>query len=53
MSDYDSLYKFLVQLRDDEFEGCPGITYDNGRKHLSQRVGSKEFLPSRSEPRDR
>lgn len=29
-SDYDDLYEFLSQLRDDEFEGCPGITYKNG-----------------------
>ena len=29
-SDYDDLYEFLSQLRDDEFEGCPGITYENG-----------------------
>ena len=24
-SDYDDLYEFLSQLRDDEFEGYPGI----------------------------
>ena len=29
-SDYDDLYEFLSQLRDDEFEGYPGITCENG-----------------------
>lgn len=42
-SDYDDLYEFLYQLRDDEFEGYPGITYENGREHLKYRVGSDEF----------
>ncbi|MDO4460428.1 MAG: GNAT family N-acetyltransferase, partial [Clostridia bacterium] len=42
--DYDDLYEFLSQLRDDEFEGYPGITYENGREHLNYRVGSDEFF---------
>ena len=42
-ADYDDLYEFLSQLKDDEFEGCPGITYENGREHLKYRVGSEEF----------
>ena len=42
-SDYDDLYEFLSQLKDDEFEGYPDITYENGRKHLDKRVGSDEF----------
>ena len=33
-SDYDDLFEFLSQLEDDEFEGYPGITYENGREHL-------------------
>lgn len=43
-SDYDDLYEYLSQLRDDEFEGYPGITYENGRTHLEYRVGSEEFF---------
>ena len=42
-SDYDDLFEFLSQLREDEFEGYPGITYDNGREHLAYRIGSEEF----------
>ena len=42
-SDYDDLFEFLSQLADDEFEGCPGITYENGREHLKYRLGSEEF----------
>ena len=42
-ADYDDLYEFLSQLKDDEFEGYPGITYENGREHLKYRVGSEEF----------
>ena len=41
--DYDDLYECLAQLRDNEFEGYPGITYENGRKQLQERVGSEEF----------
>ncbi len=42
-SDYDDLFEFLSQLKDDEFEGYPGITYENGREFLLQRLGSEEF----------
>lgn len=42
-SDYDDLFEFLHQLENDEFEGYPGLTYENGREHLSYRVGSEEF----------
>ena len=42
-SDYDDLLEFLSQLEDDEFEGYPGITYENGREHLEYRLGSEEF----------
>jgi len=42
-TDYDDLYECLKQLEYDEFEGYPGITYDNGKKHLAYRVGSDEF----------
>ncbi|MBQ6481791.1 MAG: hypothetical protein IJI45_11795 [Anaerolineaceae bacterium] len=42
-SDYDDLFEFLSQLKDDEFEGYPGITYENGRSHLQQRLGSEAF----------
>ena len=41
--DYDDLYEFLSQLKDDEFEGYPGITYENGRKHLQDRLDSTEY----------
>ena len=43
-SDYGDLFEFLFQLRDDEFEGYPGITYENGREHLEYRLGSEEFF---------
>ena len=43
-SDYDDLYEFLSQLEGDEFEGYPGITYENGREHLKYRLGSEEFF---------
>ena len=42
-TDYDDLYEFLSQLRGDEFEGYPGITRENGRKHLTERLGSEEY----------
>ena len=42
-TDYDDLYEFLAQLRENEFEGYPGITYENGREYLQYRVGSDEF----------
>lgn len=42
-TDYDDLYEYLKQLENDEFEGYPGITYENGKEHLAYRVGSDEF----------
>lgn len=42
-SDYDDLFEFLSQLEKDEFEGYPGITYENGKDHLAYRIGSDEF----------
>ena len=42
-SDYDDLYEFLSQLEKDEFEGCPGITYENGKEHPEHRIGSDEY----------
>ena len=42
--DYDDLYEYLSQLENDEFEGYPGITYENGREHLAYRVNSEEFF---------
>lgn len=42
-SDYDDLFEYLSQLEDDEFEGYPGITYENGRDHLNYRIESEEF----------
>ena len=42
-SDYEDLFEFLSQLEDDEFEGYPGITRENGREHLKYRLGSEEF----------
>lgn len=42
-ADYDDLYEFLSQLRDDEFEGYPDISYENGREQLKARLGSDEF----------
>lgn len=41
-SDYDDLYEFLSQQRDAEFEAYPGITYENCRKQLTDRLGSEE-----------
>ena len=41
--DYDDLYEFLSQLRDDEFEGYPGITYETGKEQLAVRLGTEEF----------
>lgn len=42
-TDYDDLLEYLSQLEDNEFEGYPGITYENGREHLKYRMGSEEF----------
>lgn len=43
-TDYDDLYEFLSQRKDDDFEAYPGITYENGRDHLKYRLGSDEFF---------
>lgn len=42
-SDRDDVFEFLSQLEDDEFEGYPGITYDNCLTLLRQRIDSGEF----------
>lgn len=42
--DYDDLYEFLSQRKNDEFESYPEITYENGKEHLAYRVGSDEFF---------
>ena len=42
--DYDDLYEFLSQRREDAFEAYPGITYENGREHLAYRLGSSDFF---------
>ncbi|MCR5794646.1 MAG: GNAT family N-acetyltransferase [Solobacterium sp.] len=42
-SDCDDLFEFLSQLEDDEFEGYPGITCENGKEHLESRLDSDEF----------
>lgn len=42
-SDYDDLFEFLSQLKDDEFEGYPRITYETGLEHMKYRIGSEEF----------
>ncbi len=42
-SDYENLFEFLSQLKDDAFEGYPELTWENGREYLRQRLGSEEF----------
>lgn len=42
--DYDDLYEFLSQRKDDFYEGYQGITYDNGIEHLSYRLNNDEFI---------
>ena len=42
--DYDDLYEFLSQRREDAFEAYPDITYENGREHLAYRLGSSDFF---------
>lgn len=42
-SDYEDLYEFLSQRKEDAFEAYPNITYDNIKEHLNYRVGSEEF----------
>lgn len=43
-TDRGDLYEFLAQLEHDEFEGYPGITYENCIEHLRYRLDSEEFL---------
>ena len=43
-SDHGDLFEFLSQLEKDEFEGYPGITFENSRKHLEDRLNSEEFF---------
>ena len=43
-SDYDDLFEFLSQRKEDEFEAYPNITYENGREHLAYRVHNDEFV---------
>ena len=47
-SDRDGLYAFLLQLKDDEFEGYPDITYENVSKYLEERVGSDDYCDPRN-----
>ena len=42
--DYEDLYESLSQRREDAFESYPGITYENGREHLTYRLGSGDFF---------
>lgn len=37
------MFEYLFQLEKHEFEGYPGITYENGREHLKYRMESDEF----------
>ena len=48
VKDYDDLFEFLSQRRDDIYEGYPGINYENGQKHLKYRLGSNEFYAMES-----
>lgn len=41
--DYDDLYEFLSQRKNDEQEAYTDITYENGKKHQAYRVGNDEF----------
>lgn len=43
-TDYDDVFVFLSQRKDDEFEAYPDITYENGREHLKYRVHNDEFV---------
>lgn len=42
--DYDDVFEFLSQRRDDAFEAYPDITYENGREHLKYRIHNDEFV---------
>lgn len=43
-SDYEDLFEFLAQRKEDDFEAYPDITYENGREHLAYRVHNDEFV---------
>ena len=43
-SDYEDVYEFLSQRKEDDFEAYPDITYENGREHLEYRVHNDEFV---------
>lgn len=43
-SDYEDLYEFLSQRKEDFYEAYPDITYENGRNHLEYRVHNDEFI---------
>lgn len=43
-TDYEDVYEFLSQRKEDEFEAYPDITYENGREHLAYRVHNDEFI---------
>ncbi|MGN1344619.1 MAG: GNAT family N-acetyltransferase [Traorella sp.] len=43
-NDYEDLYEFLAQRKEDEFEAYPDITYQNGYKHLEYRLHNDEFI---------
>ena len=43
-SDYEELFEFLAQRKEDDFEAYPDITYENGREHLAYRVHNDEFV---------
>ena len=42
--DRADLYEFLSQLEHDEFEGYPGISYENCLEQLQTRLGSEEYF---------
>ncbi len=41
--DLDDLYEFLLQLKDDEFEGFPDLTFENRGNYLAERLGTDEY----------
>lgn len=45
-SDKNDLFEFLSQLKDDEFEGCPDITYESCDAELKRRLDTNDFTPS-------
>ena len=42
-SDYDDLYMFLYELKDDIFECYKDITYENTKKYLSERMTDEYY----------